>query len=280
MIENNKIWIAQSDKNIYIEPSMANRHGLIAGASGTGKTITLKVMAESFSAMGVPVFLSDIKGDLSGMCQAGEDNEGMQKRIKRFGINDWSYRSFPTRFWDIFGEQGHPIRVTISDMGPVLLSRLLELTDVQSGVLDIVFRIADDNGLLLIDLKDLRSMLQYVGDNRKEFTTEYGNISTQSIGAIQRSLLRLEDEGGDIFFGEPALDIFDWINTDYTGAGYINVLNSKRLIQSPLLYATFLLWMLSELFEKLPEVGDLDKPRMVFFFDEAHLLFNDAPKAL
>ena len=280
MIENNKIWIAQSDKNIYIEPSMANRHGLIAGASGTGKTVTLKVMAESFSAMGVPVFLSDIKGDLSGMCQCGEDSESMQKRITRFGITDWSYRSFPTRFWDIFGEQGHPVRVTISDMGPVLLSRLLELTDVQSGVLDIVFRIADDNELLLIDLKDLRSMLQYVGDNRKEFTTEYGNISTQSIGAIQRSLLRLEDEGGNIFFGEPALDIFDWINTDHTGLGYINVLNSKRLIQSPLLYATFLLWMLSELFEKLPEVGDLDKPRMVFFFDEAHLLFNDAPKAL
>ena len=280
MLSNHKIWMAQSDKNVYIEPSMANRHGLIAGASGTGKTITLKVMAESFSSLGVPVFLADIKGDLSGMCQEGLDNEGMQKRIKRFGIDTWSYCSFPTRFWDIFGEQGHPIRVTVSDMGPTLLARLLELSDVQSGVLDIVFRIADDNGLLLIDMKDLRSMLQYIGDNRKDFITEYGNISTQSIGAIQRSLLRLEDEGGNLFFGEPALDIFDWISTDYTGRGFINILTSTKLVHSPLLYATFLLWMLSELFEKLPEVGDLDKPRMVFFFDEAHLLFKDAPKAL
>lgn len=280
MLDNNKLWMAQSDKNVYIEPSMANRHGLIAGASGTGKTVTLKVMAESFSSLGVPVFLADIKGDLSGMCQEGVDSANMQERITRFGIENWNYRSFPTRFWDIFGEIGHPIRVTVSDMGPTLLARLLELTDVQSGVLDIVFRIADDNGLLLIDMKDLRSMLQYIGDNRKDFITEYGNISTQSIGAIQRSLLRLEDEGGNIFFGEPALDIFDWICTDHNGHGYINILNSTKLVQRPLLYATFLLWMLSELFEKLPEVGDLDKPRMVFFFDEAHLLFKDAPKAL
>lgn len=280
MIKNNKIWIAQSDKSIFIEPSMANRHGLIAGASGTGKTITLKVMAESFSSMGVPVFLADIKGDLSGMCQSGIDSESMQKRIAKFGIENWTYRSFPTHFWDIFGDKGHPIRVTVSDMGPMLLARLLELTDVQAGVLNIVFRIADDNGLLLIDMKDLRSMLQFVGDNRTQFTTEYGNISSQSIGAIQRALLRLEDEGGNIFFGEPMLDIADWITTDHNGYGYINILNSTRLVQSPLLYATFLLWMLSELFEKLPEVGDLEKPRMVFFFDEAHLLFADAPKAL
>ncbi|MBE6114310.1 MAG: DUF853 family protein [Erysipelotrichaceae bacterium] len=280
MIKNNKLWIAQSDKSIFIEPKMANRHGLIAGASGTGKTVTLKVLAESFSSIGVPVFLADIKGDLSGMCEVGEDNENMQERIKRFGIEDFTYRTFPTRFWDIFGEQGHPIRVTISDMGPLLLSRLLGLTDVQAGVLTVVFRIADDNGLLLIDLKDLRSMLQFVGENRKQFTTEYGNVSTQSIGAIQRALLQLEEEGGNIFFGEPALDIKDWIQTDSTGKGYINILNSTRLVQNPLLYATFLLWMLSELFEKLPEVGDLDKPRIVFFFDEAHLLFSDAPKAL
>ncbi|MBQ9986798.1 MAG: DUF853 family protein, partial [Erysipelotrichales bacterium] len=280
MIKNNKLWIAQSDKSIFIEPKMANRHGLIAGASGTGKTVTLKVLAESFSSIGVPVFLADIKGDLSGMCEVGEDNENMQERIKRFGIEDFTYRTFPARFWDIFGEQGHPIRVTISDMGPLLLSRLLGLTDVQAGVLTVVFRIADDNGLLLIDLKDLRSMLQFVGENRKQFTTEYGNVSTQSIGAIQRALLQLEEEGGNIFFGEPSLDIKDWIQTDSTGKGYINILNSTRLVQNPLLYATFLLWMLSELFEKLPEVGDLDKPRIVFFFDEAHLLFSDAPKAL
>lgn len=280
MYTNNTLWVAHSDKPVCICPSMANRHGLIAGATGTGKTTTLKVIAESFSAMGVPVFLSDVKGDISGMCMPGIDNVKMQERITRFGIENWSYTGFPTRFWDIFGEKGHPVRITVSDMGPVLLARLLELTEVQTGVLNIVFRIADDNGLLLLDMKDLRAMLQYCGEHRAEFTTEYGNMSAQSIGAIQRALIALEDQGGDIFFGEPALNIHDWIKTDESGRGYINILNSTKLINSPVLYSTFLLWMLSELFEQLPEEGDMDKPKMVFFFDEAHLLFNDAPKAL
>ena len=280
MYTNDSLWIAHSDKPVCICPSMANRHGLIAGATGTGKTTTLKVMAESFSAMGVPVFLSDVKGDISGTCVPGVDSEKMQARISRFGIDNWEYTSFPTRFWDIFGEKGHPVRITVSDMGPTLLARMLGRTEVQTGVLNLVFRIADDNGLLLLDMKDLRSMLQYCGEHRTDFTTEYGNMSAQSIGAIQRALLTLEDEGGDIFFGEPALDIHDWMMTDETGRGYINILNSTRLINSPVLYSTFLLWMLSELFERLPEEGDLDMPKMVFFFDEAHLLFNDAPKAL
>lgn len=280
MYQDNKIWIAQSDKNIYLLPSMANRHGLIAGATGTGKTITLKVLAESFSDMGVPVFLADVKGDLSGMCQPGVDSEDMRKRIERFGIEGFSYKSYPSRYWDIWGDLGHPVRVTISDMGPTLLSRLLGLTDIQTGVLNIVFKVADDHGLLLIDLKDLRSMLQYVGDNRAEFTTEYGNVSAASIGAIQRALLAFEAEGGEMFFGEPALDIRDWMRTDLDGRGYINILDSTKLIQKPTVYATFLLWMLTELFEQLPEVGDLAKPRMIFFFDEAHLLFNGASKTL
>lgn len=280
MYEDKKIWIASSDSKVYLLPKMANRHGLIAGATGTGKTITMKVLAESFSDAGVPVFLADVKGDVSGLCQPGVDSEGMQKRITRFGIEDFSYKDYPTRFWDIWGEQGHPVRVTISDMGPTLLARLLGLTDVQAGVLNIAFKVADDNGLLLLDLKDLRAMLQFVGDNRAEFSTSYGNVSTASIGAIQRALLAFEDESGTEFFGEPALDIRDWMRTDVDGHGFINILNSTRLIQSPTVYATFLLWMLTELFEKLPEVGDLDKPRMVFFFDEAHLLFTDMPKAL
>ena len=280
MYANKTIWLATGQEPIYLNPAMANRHGLIAGATGTGKTITMKVLAESFSAMGVPVFMADIKGDVSGMCQNGDDSERMRGCIQRCGINDWSYSSFPTRFWDIFGEQGHPVRVTVSEMGPVLLSRLLGLTEVQSGVLDIVFRVADDQGMLLLDMKDLRAMLQFVGDNRKELTLEYGNVSTASIGAIQRALLRLQDEGGDFFFGEPALDIRDWMRTDFDGRGYINILNSVKLVQSPTLYSTFLLWMLTELFERLPEVGDMPKPRMIFFFDEAHLLFEDAPKAL
>lgn len=275
-----KVWIAQSDKNLYLYPSMANRHGLIAGATGTGKTITLKVLAESFSDMGVPVFLSDVKGDLSGMCQPGLDTEDMQKRIKRFNIENFEYKSYPSRFWDIRGDQGHPIRVTIFDMGAVLLSKLLGLTDVQSGVLNVVFKIAADHDLLLVDLKDLTAMLQFVGNNRAEFTLTYGNVSAASIGAIQRALLAFESEGGDQFFGEPALDIRDWIRTDTDGRGYINILNSTKLIQTPTIYSTFLLWMLTELFEKLPEVGDLDKPRMVFFFDEAHLLFTDMSKTL
>ena len=261
-------------------PAMANRHGLIAGATGTGKTVTMKVLAESFSDMGVPVFLADVKGDLSGMCRPGVDTEDMQKRIERFGIEDWEYKSYPTRFWDIFGEVGHPVRVTVSSMGPVLLARLLGLTEIQTGVLNIVFRVADEHGLLLLDLKDLRAMLQFVGENRAEFTTMYGNVSAASVGAIQRALLAFEEEGGEQFFGEPELDIRDWMRTGLNGRGYINILSSQRLIQSPKTYATFLLWMMTELFERLPEVGDLEKPRMIFFFDEAHLLFTDAPKAL
>ena len=282
MFSDRKIWIGQSDskENIYLYPSMANRHGLIAGATGTGKTITMKVLAESFSDMGVPVFFSDVKGDLSGMCRPGADTEDMRARIERFGIEGFEFKAYPTRFWDIFGEVGHPVRVTVSGMGPLLLSRLLNLTEVQSGVLSIVFKVADDNGLLLLDLKDLRAMLQYVGDNRAEFTTMYGTVSTASIGAIQRALLAFEAEGGEGLFGEPELDIRDWMRTDFSGRGFINILTSTRLIKSPTVYATFLLWLMTELFEKLPEVGDVEKPRVVFFFDEAHFLFTDAPKAL
>ena len=280
MFTDNKIWMAQSDKRLFLLPNMANRHGLIAGATGTGKTITMKVMAESFSDMGVPVFLADIKGDLTGMCRPGKDSADMQRRIERFGIDGFSYKAYPTRFWDIFGEVGHPVRVTVSSMGPTLLARLLGLTEIQTGVLNIVFKVADDNGLLLLDLKDLRAMLQFVGENRAEFTVEYGNVSAASIGAIQRALLAFEQEGGELFFGEPELDIMDWMHTDSEGRGYINILSSQKLIQSPTVYATFLLWMLTELFEKLPEVGDLDKPKMIFFFDEAHLLFSGMPKAL
>ena len=281
MLTDNKIWMAQSeDKNLYLLPKMANRHGIIAGATGTGKTVTMKVMAESFSDLGVPVFLCDVKGDLSGMCVPGTATESLQERIRGFGMEDFPFKSYPTRFWDIFGEQGHPVRVTVSEMGPTLLGRLFGLTEIQTGVLNIVFRVADDNGLLLLDLKDLRSMLQFVGENRAEFTVEYGNVSAASIGAIQRALLAFEAEGGEQFFGEPELDIMDWMETDANGRGYINILSSQKLIQSPTVYATFLLWMLTELFENLPEVGDLDKPKMIFFFDEAHLLFDGMPKAL
>ena len=282
MYRDGKIYLAKTeDKELYLLPGMANRHGLIAGATGTGKTVTMKVMAESFSEMGVPVFLADVKGDLSGMCMPGVDSENMRERIVRFGLEeDFEYRAFPTRFWDIFGETGHPVRVTVSSMGPTLFARLLGLTEIQTGVLNIVFRVADDHGLLLLDLKDLRAMLQFVGDNRAEFTTMYGNVSAASVGAIQRALLAFEEEGGEQFFGEPELDIRDWMRTGKEGRGYINILSSKRLIQSPTVYATFLLWMMTDLYEKLPEVGDLDKPRMIFFFDEAHLLFSDCPKAL
>lgn len=280
MYKDKKVWAAQSDKNLFLLPEMANRHGLIAGATGTGKTITMKVLAESFSDMGVPVFLADIKGDLSGMTKPGLDTEDMRGRIERFGLEGFEYKSYPTRFWDIFGEKGIPVRVSVTDMGPVLLSRLLGLTEIQQGVLNIVYRVAEDNELLLIDLNDLRAMVQFVGDNRAEYTTQYGNVSTASIGAIQRALLAFEDEGGQQFFGEPSLNISDWMRTDIDGRGYINILSSQKLIQSPTVYGTFLLWMLTELFDKLPEVGDLEKPRMIFFFDEAHLLFTDCPKAL
>ena len=280
MLCDNKILMAVGDRPVYLLPNQANRHGLIAGASGTGKTITLKVMAESFSALGVPVFLADIKSDLAGMCMPGEDNESMQKRIAKLGLDGFSYTTFPTRFWDIWGEFGHSVKTTVTDMGPYLLARLLDLTEVQSDALQMIFRIADEQGMLLLDLKDLRSMVRYVGENRKQYVNEYGSVAPQTIGALQRSLLALEDSGGDLFFGEPALDIFDWIRTDSTGRGYINILYSVKLAQNPTLYTTFMLWMLSELYERMPEAGDLDKPRIVFFFDEAHMLFTDAPKAL
>ncbi|MBE6037429.1 MAG: DUF853 family protein [Clostridiales bacterium] len=280
MYTEGKILVGKGENPVFLHPKMANRHGLIAGATGTGKTITLKVLAESFSEMGVPVFLADIKGDLSGMCKAGATNESLEKRLGKMGITDFDYHAFPTRFWDVYGKAGHPVRTTVSEMGPVLLSRLLELTEVQEGVLNIVFRIADDKQLLLVDLKDLRAMLNYVGEHNTEFTTEYGNVSRQSVGAILRALLALEDAGGQSFFGEPELDIFDWMTTDEKGRGHINVLHCVELFQQPILYSTFLLWLLTELFENLPELGDAEKPKMVFFFDEAHLLFNEAPKAL
>ncbi len=280
MFSNNAIWLAQNENPVYLLPKMANRHGLIAGATGTGKTVTLKVLAESFSDMGVPVFLSDIKGDLASLAAKGTDSPKIQERLSMLGINSFEFNSYPVRFWDIFGEGGHWLRTTISEMGSLLLSRLLNLNDTQSGILNIVFRIADEQGLLLLDLKDLREMIRYVGENAKELTLKYGNISPQSVGAIMRSLITLEDQGGESFFGEPALDIKDWMQITSDGRGYINVLHSVRLFNSSLLYSTFLLWMLSELFEILPEAGDLDKPKIVFFFDEAHLLFEDAPKIL
>lgn len=282
MLRNGKLLIGRGDNETYIEPKMANRHGLIAGATGTGKTITLKVMAESFSDMGVPVFLADIKGDLGGCVKKGEAGENITKRLTKLGIpaEEFELRGYPVRFWDVFDEGGHPVRTTVSEMGSTLLSRLLGLTDVQSGVMDIVFRVADDKGWLLIDYKDLRAMVSYVAEHSKELLNEYGNVTKQSVGAIQRSLLRLEDEGAESFFGEPAIDINDWMQTDESGCGYINILHCVRLYHSPLLYSTFMLWLLSELFETLPEVGDLEKPKLVFFFDEAHLLFKGAPAAL
>ena len=267
-------------KEIVLLPNMANRHGLITGATGTGKTVTLQKMAESFAAIGVPVFLADVKGDLAGIAASGVASEKMLKRLEGIGIKEFKPRANTAVFWDVFGEKGHPVRATISDMGPLLLARLLNLNETQSGVLTLVFKIADDNGLLLLDLKDLRAMIQFVGDNAKQFTTEYGNISAASIGAIQRGLMTIEQQGGDKFFGEPMLNIADLMQTDGEGRGVINVLAADKLYNNPKLYSTFLLWMLSELFEQLPEVGDVEKPKLVFFFDEAHLLFNDAPAAL
>lgn len=272
--------VTQSGKAITMEPGKANRHGLLTGATGTGKSVSLKALAEAFSEMGVPVFLADIKGDLNGLAVTGATlNDKFMDRIKSAGIDDYENEGFPVRFWDVLGTQGIPVRVTVSEMGPILISRLLELTEAQAGVLNIVFRVADDEGLLLLDLKDLRSMVNYVGENAKEYQTSYGNVSGQTIGAIQRKLLTLEDQGADIFFGEPALDISEWFATK-DGKGIINILECSELIKTPILYSTFLLWMLTEIYETMPEVGDLDKPKMVFFFDEAHLLFNDAPKAL
>ena len=260
-------------------PAMANRHGCITGATGTGKTVTLQALAQQFSQIGVPVFMADVKGDLAGITQAGGGNPKVDTRLKMLDLPAPSWAGCPAQLWDVFGAQGHPVRATISDMGPLLLARLLDLNEVQSGVLSIVFRVADDNGLLLLDLKDLRAMCQHVGEHASEYTTQYGNVSAASVGAIQRGLLTLEDQGGDQFFGEPMLNVEDLIQT-VDGQGVVNILASDKLLLAPKLYATFLLWLLSELHETLPEVGDLDKPKLVFFFDEAHLLFNDAPKSL
>lgn len=282
MLHDNKILLGKGDNNVYLLPKMANRHGLITGATGTGKTVTLKVMAEGFSDMGVPVFLADIKGDVSSLSLAGTASDAITERLSRIGITsqDFPFKSYPCRFWDIAGKKGIPVRATVSDMGPLLLTRLLGLTDVQSGVLNIAFHVADDNGWELIDLKDLRAMLTYVSDHKSELTATYGNVSTQSVGAIQRALLNLQDQGGELFLGEPMLDINDWFATNEKGQGMINLLHCSELISSPMLYGTFMLWMLSELFETLPEVGDQEKPKIVFFFDEAHVLFNNASKAL
>jgi DNA helicase HerA-like ATPase len=268
------------DIQSFLRPDKANRHGLITGATGTGKTITLQTLAEGFSKIGVPVFLADIKGDLTGISQAGRIGDKLAKVLAERGIDAPASLACPTTLWDVFGEQGHPVRATVSDLGPLLLGRMLNLNDTQEGVLQLVFKIADDQGLLLLDLKDLRAMCQHVGDNAAQFRTQYGNISAASIGAIQRGLLQIEEQGGSQFFGEPMLDIADFMQTDGRGHGVVNVLAADKLMNSPRLYATFLLWLLSELFEQLPEVGDVDKPKLVFFFDEAHLLFNDAPKAL
>jgi DNA helicase HerA-like ATPase len=272
--------IAKGKSDVSILPKMANRHGLVAGATGTGKTVTLRVLAEQFSKIGVPIFMADIKGDLSGIPFPGGENPKVVERVQKLGLKGFNFEGCPAVFWDVFGEQGHPVRTTISEMGPLLLSRILMLNEIQSGVLNIVFKIADDNGLLLLDLKDLKAMAQFVGDQAEQFKTQYGNISAASIGAIQRNLLTLEEQGGDKFFGEPALNLQDLMQTDTAGKGIINILTADKLMQSPRVYATLLLWMLSELFEQLPEVGDPEKPKLVFFFDEAHLLFEDVPKAL
>jgi uncharacterized protein len=272
--------IAQSSQPLYLLPQMANRHGLVAGATGTGKTVTLQVMAEAFSRIGVPVFAADIKGDLAGISQPGQQNPKLAGRIKQLKLSDFAFSANPVTFWDVFGAEGHPVRATISEMGPLLLARLLNLNDTQEGVLSLVFKIADDNALLLLDMKDLQAILQYVGDNARQFQTQYGNISAASIGAIQRGLLALQQQGGDKFFGEPALNLDDLMQTDPAGRGVINILAADKLYQSPKVYATFLLWLLTALFEKLPEIGDPEKPKLVFFFDEAHLLFADLPKVI
>ena len=273
--------IAKNDKTVcQMLPELANRHGLITGATGTGKTVTLQTLAEQFSRLGVAVFMADVKGDLTGISQPGQPSDKLKATLTERGLTLAAPQACPTQLWDVFGEQGHPVRATISDMGPLLLGRMLGLNETQAGVLNLVFKIADDQGLLLLDLKDLRAMLQHVGDNAKDYTTSYGNISAASVGAIARGLMQLETQGGTQFFGEPMLNIDDFMQTDNQGHGVVNVLAADKLLNSPRLYATFLLWMLSEVFERLPEVGDLDKPKLVFFFDEAHLLFNEAPKAL
>ena len=274
------IFIGQSEKREELFLAMANRHGLVTGATGTGKTVTLQIMAEGFSNAGVPVFAADVKGDLSGICMAGEPKDFLLERAKKIGFDDYGFEATPTIFWDLFGEQGHPVRTTITEMGPLMLSRLMGLSDAQEGTLNIAFKLADKEGLALLDLKDLRALLMDLGDRGKEITTEYGNVTAPTIGAIQRRLVVLEEQGGDKFFGEPALAISDFMRTTTSGKGYVNVLAADKLINSPQLYATFLLWLMSELFETMPEAGDPEKPKMVFFFDEAHLLFAEAPPGL
>ena len=283
MFLDEKVYLGKSEEEkVCIYPRMANRHGMVAGATGTGKTVTLKVMAEAFSDCGVPVFLADVKGDLAGMCMPGSGTQDMVERIERFGLQEdgFAFKAFPTTYWDVYGEKGLPLRTTVSEMGPLLLARILELNDTQEDVLTVVFKIADEEGLLLIDTKDLRSMLQYVSENSKDYSLKYGNIAKQSIGAIQRAVIALEEQGGELFFGEPALNIEDWLRTDENGRGQIQILDCQKLILNPTMYSTFLLWMLSELYETLPEVGDADKPKIVFFFDEAHLLFKMASRSL
>ena len=272
--------IAKNKEPQYLLPQMSNRHGLVAGATGTGKTVTLQVMAEAFSQIGVPVFAADVKGDLSGISEPGKENAKLAERIKKLKLDGFAYSGCTVTFWDVFGEQGHPIRATVSEMGPLLLSRLLNLNDTQASVLALVFKIADENGLLLLDMKDIQAMLQYVGDNARNFQTQYGNISAASVGAIQRGLVTLNEQGGGKFFGEPALNIDDLIQTDSNGRGIVNILAADKLMRAPRVYATFLLWLMTELFEKLPEVGDPEKPKLVFFFDEAHLLFSDLPSVV
>lgn len=279
-MEGTAIYVGKGESQLYLLPKLANRHGLVAGATGTGKTVTLQILAEGFSSLGVPVFVADVKGDLSGIAVPGGGNPKLDERAAKIGMTEYAPTAFPTVFWDLFGQKGHPVRTTVSEMGPLLLARLLELNETQEGVLNIVFKLADDEGLLLLDLKDLRSMLAAVSERATELTATYGNVSAASVGSIQRSLLVLEQQGGDAFFGEPALNLVDFMRLDPSGKGFISVLAADKLMESPRLYSTFLLWLLSELFEDLPEVGDLDKPRLVFFFDEAHLLFSDAPKAL
>lgn len=274
------ILVAKGKTELVLLPRMANRHGLIAGATGTGKTVTLQTLAEGFSGIGVPTFMADVKGDLAGISQAGTPSPKIEARVKQLKLTNFAFSSCPVTFWDVFGEQGHPVRATVSEIGPLLFSRLLNLNETQAGVLTVAFKVADANGLLLLDLKDLRAIVQFVGDNAREFTTTYGNIAAASVGAIQRALLALEQQGGDRLLGEPALNLQDLIQTDSNGRGVVNILAADKLMRAPKIYATFLLWMLSQLFETLPEVGDLDKPKLVFFFDEAHLLFNDAPPSL